>query len=156
MTEAVFVFETRSPGETERAGRAAAEYLLANEPDGAFCAMYGDLGAGKTAFVRGAAEVLAPGACVQSPTYTVVNEYYGNNTVLFHFDMYRIDDEDSLDSIAYWDYLARGGYCFVEWSEKIPYALPETYYRIEIRKDCADDTHRTIRISRVRDEGTGN
>jgi tRNA threonylcarbamoyladenosine biosynthesis protein TsaE len=115
---------------------------------GDFVAMYGDLGAGKTAFVRGAATAIAPDAYVQSPTYTVVNEYHGKNGLLFHFDMYRIDDEDSLDSIGYWDYLERGGYCFVEWSEKIPFALPGEYYRLEIRKHADDDNARTITITK--------
>ncbi len=109
-------------------------------------AMYGDLGAGKTAFVRGAASVIVPGAYVQSPTYTIVNEYRGANGFLLHFDMYRIDDEDSLDSIGYWDYLARGGYLFVEWSEKIPYALPDKYYRVDIQKDPCDDAKRTVSV----------
>ena len=127
-------YQTTTPEESEAVGAAFASYLLACEPRGAFVAMYGDLGAGKTAFVRGAARAIAPDAYVQSPTYTVVNEYHGKNGLLFHFDMYRIDDEDSLDSIGYWDYLERGGYCFVEWSEKIPFALPERYLRVTITK----------------------
>ncbi len=140
--------QTNSPGESEAIGAAFAAYLLDHERDGTFVAMYGDLGAGKTAFVRGAAKAIAPDAYVQSPTYTVVNEYHGKNGLLFHFDMYRIDDEDSLDSIGYWDYLERGGYCFVEWSEKIPFALPETYYRLEIRKHPDDENARTITIKK--------
>lgn len=139
---------TSSPAESEAVGASFAAYLLAHEPRGAFAAMYGDLGAGKTAFVRGAARAIAPDAYVQSPTYTVVNEYHGKNGLLFHFDMYRIDDEDSLDSIGYWDYLERGGYCFVEWSEKIPFALPDVYYRLEIRKHPDDENARTITITK--------
>ena len=141
-------YHTKTPEESEAVGAAFASYLLAAEPGGAFTAMYGDLGAGKTAFVRGAAKAIAPDAYVQSPTYTVVNEYHGKNGLLFHFDMYRIDDEDSLDSIGYWDYLERGGDCFVEWSEKIPFALPETYYRLEIRKHADDENARTITITK--------
>ena len=143
-------YQTSDPAESEAVGEAFAAYLLEHEHGGAFVAMYGDLGAGKTAFVRGAARAVAPGAYVQSPTYTVVNEYHGQRGLLFHFDMYRIDDEDSLDSIGYWDYLERGGYCFVEWSEKIPFALPEAYYRLEIRKDAADENRRTIIITEER------
>ena len=143
------VYRTEGPSESETLGAAFARYLLETEAHGAFVAMYGDLGAGKTAFVRGAAKAIAPDAYVQSPTYTVVNEYHGTNGLLFHFDMYRIDDEDSLDSIGYWDYLERGGYCFVEWSEKIPFALPETYYRLEICKHPDDENARTITIRKV-------
>ena len=147
MTELIARYETHSAEETAQTGGKIAEYLLTHEKNGAFCAMYGDLGAGKTAFVRGAAHVIAPEAFVQSPTYTVVNEYHGKNGSVFHFDLYRIDDEDSLDSIGFWDYLERGGYCFAEWSEKIPYALPERCYRIEILKDETDPEKRTIRFS---------
>lgn len=136
------------PQESEALGEAFAAYLLEHERDGAFVAMYGDLGAGKTAFVRGAARIIAPGAYVQSPTYTVVNEYHGTRGLLFHFDMYRIDDEDSLDSIGYWEYLERGGFCFVEWSEKIPYALPDSYYRLEITKHPDDENRRTVTVVR--------
>ena len=143
-------YQTSDPAESEAVGEAFAAYLLEHEHGGAFVAMYGDLGAGKTAFVRGAARAVAPGAYVQSPTYTVVNEYHGQRGLLFHFDMYRIDDEDSLDSIGYWDYLERGGYCFVEWSEKIPFALPDHYYRLEIRKHQGDDNARTITITKER------
>ena len=150
-TEVIALYETDSPEETERAGEQVAAFLLEREPEGAFCAMYGDLGAGKTAFVRGAARVIAPGASVQSPTYTIVNEYHGKRGLLFHFDLYRIDDEDSLDSIAYWDYLERGGYSFAEWSEKIPYALPEMHYRVEITKSDAAENRRTVRFLRVTD-----
>lgn len=138
-----------SPEDTEAVGARLAAYLLENEPKGAFCAMYGDLGAGKTAFVRGAASVIAPGAHVQSPTYTIVNEYHGKKGLLLHFDLYRIDDEDSLDSIGYWDYLERGGYSFAEWSEKIPYALPDERYHITISKDPDDTDKRSIRIVRI-------
>ncbi len=149
--EIIFFEKTNSPAETESVGARFAAFLLEKEPGGAFVAMYGDLGAGKTAFVRGAAKTVAPDAYVQSPTYTIVNEYHGRHGLLFHFDMYRIDDEDSLDSIGYWDYLARGGYAFVEWSEKIPFALPDTYYRLEIRKEDVsantfDSEKRTITI----------
>ena len=151
----VFEKRTHTTGETEAAGASFAELLLEKEPGGVFCAMYGDLGAGKTAFVRGAASVIAPGAHVQSPTYTIVNEYHGARGLLLHFDMYRIDDEDSLDSVGYWDYLERGGYCFAEWSEKIPYALPEVYYRITVTKDPADPDARTVTVTRAEQEPCG-
>ena len=145
-TKLIYKILSHNVRETESAGALLGALLKKND----FVAMYGDLGAGKTAFVRGAARTMAPDAYVQSPTYTVVNEYHGKNGLLFHFDMYRIDDEDSLDSIGYWDYLERGGYCFVEWSEKIPFALPDLYYRLEIRKHPDDENARTIIITKER------
>ena len=82
---------TYSAEQTEREGERLAGVLRSGD----FVAMYGDLGVGKTAFVRGMARYLCPDARVQSPTYTVVNEYRGK-IPLYHFDMYRIDGEESL------------------------------------------------------------
>lgn len=117
-----------SPEETERAGNEFATTL----PQNAFIAMYGDLGAGKTAFVRGMAQALVPNAIVTSPTYTLVNEYRGDGKLFCHFDMYRIADEDDLYSIGFYDYTD----CVIaaEWSEKIPFALPDVYYSVTITK----------------------
>ena len=129
---------TKSTVETENAGADFAKTLRRGD----FVAMFGDLGAGKTAFVRGAMKTLGEHARVQSPTYTIVNEYPAEIPV-YHFDMYRIDDEDSLYSIGYYDYLEGGGICFAEWCEKIAPYLPETYYTVTIRK-CADDTNQRI------------
>ena len=70
----------------------------------AVVAMCGELGSGKTVFVRGMASVLTPDAAVQSPSYTIVNEYIGKNYNLYHFDMYRITGEDDLFSIGFYDY----------------------------------------------------
>ena len=107
---------------------------------GAVVALYGELGAGKTAFTRGLAAGLGIGACVSSPTFTIVNEYTGR-IPLFHFDMYRLESENELFDIGWDDYLERGGVCAVEWSEKVPGAFfPET---ITVRfENLGDDTRR--------------
>ena len=91
--------------------------------------------------------MLAPGALVRSPTFALVNEYRTGRTPLFHFDMYRVEGEDDLESIGYWDYLDRG-ICVVEWSEKIPFALPEQYLRVSIEKlpDAPDARQITAEI----------
>ena len=89
---------------------------------GAVVALYGELGAGKTAFTRGIATGLGISANVSSPTFTIVNEYPGDPP-LFHFDMYRLEDENELFNIGWDDYYDRGGICVVEWSEKIPGAF---------------------------------
>ncbi len=132
------LIHSASPAETEALGASLAEQLLADESLPRYIALYGDLGVGKTAFVRGVASVLCPGSAVRSPTFALVHEHRGR-LPLFHFDMYRITDEDDLYSIGYDDYLARGGVILVEWSENIPYALPDDYLRVTIRKD--DLTH---------------
>ena len=128
---------TNSPEETEAFGVSVAEYITNNQTAPKFIALFGDLGVGKTAFVRGLASIVAPNSIVRSPTFAIVNEYRASKSSLFHFDMYRIEDEDELYSIGFYDYLDRG-ICVVEWSENITYALPDSYLRIEISKTTPD------------------
>ncbi len=128
---------TACADETELVGAELAEYVLKNNIE--FTALFGDLGAGKTAFTRGFASVIVPGEAVCSPTYTIVNEYEGKRP-LFHFDMYRIESEDALDSIGFYDYFGRG-VIITEWSENIEYALPERYLRVTLEK-TGDETRR--------------
>ncbi len=135
-----FVIRTHSPAETEEVGRKLAEQMLADPAMPPFVALYGDLGVGKTAFVRGFASAIAPEARVKSPTFALVHEYRGKRTSVFHFDMYRITGEDDLYSIGFYDYFDRSGICLCEWSENIGFALPEAYLRIEIRKNDPSDT----------------
>lgn len=125
---------TASPTETERVGAQLAQRLLEEPTLPRYIALYGDLGVGKTAFVRGVCQVLCPGAAVRSPTFALVNEYRGILPV-FHFDMYRITGEEDLYSIGYDDYLLQGGVVLVEWSENIPFALPDTFLRVTIGKN---------------------
>ena len=141
------VHHTNGVAETEAIGAALARAMCADTAIPPFVALYGDLGVGKTAFVRGFASVIAPGIAVRSPTFALVNEYRARPRALFHFDMYRIESEDDLDSIGFYDYLDRPGICLVEWSENIPYALPERYLRVTIEKNDPKLTdHRLITV----------
>lgn len=119
---------TSSPEETEAAGEAVGRALC----PGTVVALYGDLGAGKTAFVRGLARGLGSMDRVTSPTFTIVNEYQGD-IPLFHFDMYRLGGPDELFDIGWEDYLDRQGVCAVEWSEKVTEIFDgcETVVRIQ-------------------------
>lgn len=130
-----------STEETEKIGCEFAKKLSAGD----FVAMRGDLGAGKTAFTRGVASYICPACRVSSPTYTVVNTYKGALT-LYHFDMYRIDGEESLYSTGFFDYLEAGGVCLAEWSEKIDEFIPENAYFVEISK--LGDNERRITVFR--------
>lgn len=130
---------TESPEQTEAIGRALATLLSFDGELPSFVAMYGDLGVGKTAFVRGFCSELCRGATVKSPTFALVNEYrctLDNARVskVCHFDMYRITDEDDLYSIGFYDYLNDRVFCIAEWCELIPYALPEEYIKVTIEK----------------------
>ena len=132
------VFQTNSPEETEAVGAALANQMKQTPTLPPFVALYGDLGVGKTAFIRGFTAELAPRARVKSPTFALVHEYRGEALSVFHFDMYRIDGEDDLYSIGFYDYLDRRGICLVEWSENIEFALPDRYLRVDILKDSAE------------------
>lgn len=141
---------TADTEQTEALGCALAREMLQNAALPPFVALYGDLGVGKTAFVRGFASEIAPGVAVRSPTFALVNEYRAKPRDLFHFDMYRIDSEDDLLSIGFYDYLDRNGICLVEWSEKIPFALPDSYLRVNIEKsDPENPNQRKITIEEV-------
>ena len=115
--------ESETVSEGEKLGRTLSP--------GAIVAMYGGLGAGKTAFTRGLAAGLGIVANVSSPTFTIVNEYPGK-IPLFHFDMYRIESENELYSIGWDDYLERGGVCAVEWSERVPGAFLSSTIAVNI------------------------
>ena len=130
---------TNSPEETEAVGFELAEMIRDDLTLPPFIALYGDLGVGKTAFVRGFTKVFSPAALVRSPTFALVNEYpTKSGRRVFHFDMYRITDEDDLYSIGYYDYLDDGSICLVEWSENIPYAIPDEHIKVEIVKTDLD------------------
>jgi len=120
---------TTSAEETETVGRALAGTLTA----GTLLALRGDLGAGKTAFVRGLAAGLGCEGRVTSPTFTIVNEYEGK-LPLFHFDLYRLEGEDELYDIGFDEYLARGGVCAVEWSERAPEAMAAAQVQVTISR----------------------
>ena len=137
-------FITRSPEETEALGARLAGAL---EP-GAVVAFTGDLGAGKTAFVRGLARGLGIQDRVTSPTFTIVNEYEGGRLPLFHFDLYRLGSADELFDIGWEDYLARGGVCAVEWSERMEELLEPGTIRVDLRRG-EDEDRRVITVEGV-------
>ena len=130
---------TNSASET----RALGARLAASLPGGSVVAMYGDLGAGKTAFVRGMARGMGLNCRVSSPTFTIVNEYLGERE-LIHFDMYRIGSADELFDIGWEDYLNRGAVCAVEWSENVEDAFFGD--EIVVRIEKLGDTERKITI----------
>lgn len=134
------IISSASAEETEKAGQKLARELLTNGRKSAFIALYGDLGVGKTAFTRGFTSAICD-ARVKSPTYTVVNEYRGGSVPVFHFDMYRIDGDDDLYSTGFYDYID-SGYLITEWSENIPFALPEKRINVTIEKTDNGDGRR--------------
>jgi len=135
---------THSQQETEALAAALAPRLS----PGSVVALYGGLGAGKTAFVRGLAKGLGCAGEVCSPTYALLNEYPGNPP-LAHFDMYRVEGWESLESTGWFDCLDGVRVVAVEWSENIRAAIPETAWRVTLGPG-EDEHSRVITI----EEGT--
>jgi len=104
-------------------------------------ALSGDLGAGKTAFTRGLVRFFSPSSRVTSPTFSLVNEYKmtNNNSKIFHFDMYRINSEEDLLSIGFYDYLGESNIIIIEWFDKIADFFDENTIRINIVKLNGDE-----------------
>ena len=126
---------SHSPAETI----ALARTLAATLRRGAVLALSGDLGAGKTHFVKGLAAGLGTAASVTSPTFTLLHEYPGGRLPLYHFDFYRLDDADEALRIGLDEYLDGDGACVIEWAEKFPALLPPhtRWLRFSHRKDGA-------------------
>lgn len=136
------IFKTESAAETEKIGCLLGKTL----PDGSVVAMFGELGAGKTAFTRGLAAGMGINCDVSSPTFALVNEYRGTERTLYHFDMYRISGWDDLYSTGYFDYLEAGGCLIIEWSENIEAVLPQDCIRVTISK-TENSNERIIEIT---------
>lgn len=145
MTKILFDRICCGADETLALGEELARMMESERTLPPFVALRGDLGAGKTEFVRGYARFASPASTVKSPTYALVNEYKKGVRPLFHFDIYRLADEDDLYSTGYFDYLDRG-VCLVEWFESIPESLPPSYILVDISK-IDDDSARHITIT---------
>ena len=132
---------SNSINETEKSGSELADVLKDKYPF--VVLLYGDVGAGKTAFVRGFTKIISPNSRVKSPTYTIVNEYLSGKRPLYHFDLYRIESYDDFLSIGFDEYLSHGD-CIVEWSEKLPVSVPGA---VTVRINKLDDEKRSIDIN---------
>lgn len=133
------VFISHSVDETKDFAKNFAKTLSG----GTVLCMYGDLGAGKTAFVQGMAEGLLVGDYVSSPTFTIINEYEGE-LPLYHFDVYRISDSDEMYEIGYDEYINSDGICVIEWAELIEDILPDDRIKVTINKLIEDDDREII------------
>ena len=138
------LFHTNSAEETEKIGKLLAEKFDTGGIENAFIALRGEMGVGKTAFVRGFASAFDIRG-VKSPTYTVVNEYRGRKKI-YHFDMYRIESEDDLYSIGYDEYISSNAYSIVEWSENITDFIPEGAITVTIERAPTGEGERNITI----------
>lgn len=121
---------------------SAAKELLAACPDKKIFAFYGQMGAGKTTFIKSLCEALGVNNTVSSPTFSIVNEYLSEKgEKIFHFDFYRINSEAEAYDMGYEDYFYSNAYCFIEWPERIAELLPPDFVRVNI---TVKDEIRTI------------
>ncbi len=135
---------TNSANDTIEFGKSVARAV----EKGAVISLVGDLGAGKTTFTKGVARGLGIMDNVTSPTFTILNEYVGEEKRLYHFDFYRIEDPDELVELGFEDYFpSTDGLTIVEWVEKAPSVLPKQYYQITFEK--IDDDKRRIVFEEV-------
>ena len=122
-------YVSKSASETRRLGVRFAEELKA----GSIVALYGTLGAGKTEFVKGICEGLGvEDSVVNSPTFTIVNEYDTGALVIYHFDAYRLKSVQEFYEFGYHDYFFGDGVCLIEWPDRVEELLPDEIMRVRL------------------------
>jgi tRNA threonylcarbamoyladenosine biosynthesis protein TsaE len=137
----MFTFAVHDERDTVRLGAVLADVL----PPGTVVGLIGTLGAGKTRLVQAVAAALGvPLGCVTSPTFVLVNEYPGGRLPVYHFDTYRLKDEDEFLALGPEEYFESEGITFVEWADRIAELLPEE--RLEITLEVTGETERRISI----------
>ena len=125
------VIETHDPEETFEVGRT----IGMNAKPGQIYTLTGDLGVGKTVFTQVVAAGLGITEPVNSPTFTIIQEYKDGRLPFYHFDVYRIGDLEEMEEIGYDDYFFGQGICLIEWAELIEEILPEKRIEVTIEKD---------------------
>ena len=140
------VYETNSEEETREIGRMLAERAMSGD----VFTLVGDLGVGKTVLTKGFARGLGIQDHVNSPTFTIVQEYEGGRLPFYHFDVYRIADPDELQMIGFDDYIFGRGVCLIEWANLIEEVLPDRRTEIRIAKDLSKGLdYRRIQVEEV-------
>jgi len=124
----------------------AAEEMLSFASNNRVFLFYGDMGAGKTTLIKSLCSQLGSDDNVTSPTFAIVNEYTGPNTI-YHFDFYRLKNQAEAMDIGFEEYLYSGNYCFIEWPEKIPDLLPLHYVTVSIQ--VLDSGFRRLTIEQI-------
>lgn len=131
----MIIIETKNAKETFQLGEKIGEKAL----PGQIYTLNGDLGVGKTVFTQGVASGLGIREPVNSPTFTILQEYEGGRLPFYHFDVYRIGDIEEMEEIGYDDYFFGEGICLIEWAQLIKEILPENVISVTIEKNPAKD-----------------
>jgi len=112
---------------------ATAASILSFAPNNRVFVFYGEMGAGKTTLIKSMCKALGVTDNISSPTFAIVNEYNAGNNTIYHFDFYRLKTETEAMDMGFEEYLYSKNYCFIEWPEKIPELLPDSYISIKIQ-----------------------
>lgn len=132
---------SNSENETKLIGKKFAEKLK----KGDVVILTGDLGSGKTKFTEGVLQYFELDNEISSPTFTIVNEYANEKETIYHFDVYRLEDEDEFYAIGGEEYFQKG-ICLIEWGEMIEKALPNKYIHISFSRNLDEENRREIKI----------
>lgn len=128
--------------------KTVAENLIQHFPDNRIFALYGKMGAGKTTFTQAICKILGSSDLVTSPTFALINQYNRvDNSSIFHFDFYRIENLEEAYDLGYEDYIYSGDYCLIEWPEMIEPLLPENIVKVKI--EVKEDNSRIISANLV-------
>ena len=130
---------SHSENETMLIGKKFAEKLK----KGDVIVLTGELGSGKTKFTEGVLEHFGLENEISSPTFNIVNEYISKNINIYHFDVYRLEDEDEFYAIGGEEYFDKG-ICLIEWGEMIESVLPKKYIHITFNRNYENDDSREI------------
>ena len=137
-------YKTHSEDETITLGVEFAKRLAIKS----VVALFGDLGTGKTRFIKGVCKGLGVQEHVASPTFTLLNEYTGRETNVFHFDFYRIKTISELDEIGFDEYLYGDGVCLIEWADRVKALLPSNRFDVFLKLG-EDENTREITVQEI-------
>ena len=136
-----FNFKSNNENETKNFAKNLASKLNIGD----IIILSGELGSGKTKFTEGILEYFNLQNEISSPTFTIVNEYNTTNFPIYHFDVYRLEDEDEFLAIGGEEYFEKG-ICIIEWGELIENLLPKEYIKISFLKDNTDENVRILNV----------
>lgn len=141
-------FQINSLDEIDKVAEEFIQYISDSDLESNIFAFYGKMGAGKTTFIKAICKALGVSDIVNSPTFTIINEYKSSRGFpIYHFDFYRINKLQEAYDIGTEDYFAGSGLCLIEWPEKIAEILPEDHIKVTITTN--PDLSRTIAVSRA-------
>jgi tRNA threonylcarbamoyladenosine biosynthesis protein TsaE len=126
---------------------AVANEIVSSAKNSRIFLFYADMGAGKTMLIKALCKQLGVTETATSPTFSIVNEYIGRNSKIYHFDFYRLKNETEALDMGYEEYFYSDAYCFIEWPEKIPTLLPLHYNKVEIT--VHPDNSRSISVKQI-------